>query len=59
MKTYGPVDETTLPDVARRRFLTAGALLVGFAIAKPARAFTIEPDLAAIGALEPVMNLYE
>ncbi|KVG81606.1 aldehyde dehydrogenase [Burkholderia ubonensis] len=52
MKTYGPVDETTLPDVARRRFLTAGALLVGFAIAKPARAFTIEPDLAAIGALD-------
>ncbi len=52
MKTYGPVDETTLADTARRRFLTTGALLVGFALAKPARAFMKEPDLAAIGALD-------
>ncbi|MEB4642576.1 xanthine dehydrogenase family protein molybdopterin-binding subunit [Burkholderia contaminans] len=52
MKTYGPVDEATLPDIARRRFLTAGALLVGFSLAAPARAFMREPDLAAVGALD-------
>lgn len=52
MKTYGPIDEAALPDAARRRFLTAGALLVGFAIARPARAFAREPDLAALGALD-------
>ncbi|RQR62523.1 xanthine dehydrogenase family protein molybdopterin-binding subunit [Burkholderia sp. Bp9125] len=52
MKTYGSVDEAMLPDAARRRFLTAGALLVGFALVKPARASMREPDLSALGALD-------
>jgi hypothetical protein len=30
MQTYGALGEDALPDNARRRFLTAGALLVGF-----------------------------
>ncbi|MFM0342266.1 xanthine dehydrogenase family protein molybdopterin-binding subunit [Paraburkholderia fungorum] len=52
MKAYGAIGEDALPDSARRRFLTAGALLVGFAFVRPARAFEREPDLAAIGALD-------
>jgi hypothetical protein len=52
MQTYGAIGEDALPDKARRRFLTAGALLVGFAFARPLRAFEREPDLAAIGALD-------
>jgi isoquinoline 1-oxidoreductase beta subunit len=52
MQTYGAMGEDVLPDIARRRFLTAGALLVGFAFLRPARAFEREPDLAAIGALD-------
>ncbi|WP_321874212.1 xanthine dehydrogenase family protein molybdopterin-binding subunit [Burkholderia ubonensis] len=52
MKAYGSVDEATLPHAVRRRFLTAGALLVGFALVKPARAFMREPDLSSIGALD-------
>lgn len=52
MKTYGLVDEASLPNASRRRFFTASALLVGFAFAGPARAFLREPDLAAIGALD-------
>ena len=52
MQTYGAIGEDALPDKARRRFLTAGALLIGFAFARPLRAFEREPDLAAIGALD-------
>jgi isoquinoline 1-oxidoreductase beta subunit len=52
MQTYGAIGEDTLPDNARRRFLTAGALLVGFAFVRPLRAFEREPDLAAVGALD-------
>jgi isoquinoline 1-oxidoreductase beta subunit len=52
MQTYGAIGEDVLPDKARRRFLTAGALLVGFAFIRPARAFEREPDLAANGALD-------
>ncbi|HEY3657777.1 MAG TPA: hypothetical protein VGL34_22615 [Steroidobacteraceae bacterium] len=52
MQTYGAIGEDALPDNARRRFLTAGALLVGFAFIRPARAFERESDLAAIGALD-------
>jgi isoquinoline 1-oxidoreductase beta subunit len=52
MQTYGVVGEDALPDNARRRFLTAGALLIGFAFLRPVRAFEREPDLAAIGALD-------
>ncbi|HTD73033.1 MAG TPA: molybdopterin cofactor-binding domain-containing protein, partial [Steroidobacteraceae bacterium] len=52
MQTYGAIGEDALPDKARRRFLTAGALLIGFALARPLRAFEREPDLAAIGALD-------
>jgi isoquinoline 1-oxidoreductase beta subunit len=52
MQTYGAIGEDALPDNARRRFLTAGALLIGFAFARPLRAFEREPDLAAIGALD-------
>lgn len=52
MKIYGAIREDALPDTTRRRFLTAGALLVGFAFVGPARAFEREPDLAAIGALD-------
>src|SRR4029077_7520770 len=52
MQTYGEMGEDALPDIARRRFLTAGALLVGFAFIRPARAFEREPDLSAIGALD-------
>ncbi|MFL9919515.1 xanthine dehydrogenase family protein molybdopterin-binding subunit [Paraburkholderia fungorum] len=52
MQTYGAIGEDALPDNARRRFLTAGALLVGFAFVRPVRAFEREPDLAAIGALD-------
>jgi isoquinoline 1-oxidoreductase beta subunit len=52
MQTYGAIGEEALPDKARRRFLTAGALLVGFAFVRPARAFEREPDLAAIGAFD-------
>lgn len=52
MKTFGKVDEANLSHPARRRFMTAGALLVGFAFAGPARAFIREPDLAALGALD-------
>jgi isoquinoline 1-oxidoreductase beta subunit len=51
-QTYGAIGEDVLPDNARRRFLTAGALLVGFAFLRPVRAFEREPDLAAIGALD-------
>jgi CO/xanthine dehydrogenase Mo-binding subunit len=50
-QSYGAIGEDDLPDKARRRFLTAGALLIGFAFARPLRAFEREPDLAAIGAL--------
>ena len=49
MRTYGVMREEALPDVARRRFLTAGAR---FAFFRPARAFEREPDLAAVGALD-------
>jgi isoquinoline 1-oxidoreductase beta subunit len=52
MQTYGAIGEDALPDNARRRFLTAGALLVGFAFVRPVRAFEREPDLGAIGALD-------
>jgi isoquinoline 1-oxidoreductase subunit beta len=52
MQTYGAIGEDALPDKARRRFLTAGALLIGFAFARPLRAFEREQDLAAIGALD-------
>jgi isoquinoline 1-oxidoreductase beta subunit len=52
MQTYGAIGEDALPDKARRRFLTAGALLIGFAFVRPLRAFEREPDLAAIGALD-------
>jgi isoquinoline 1-oxidoreductase subunit beta len=52
MRTYGAIGEDALPDKARRRFLTAGALLIGFAFARPLRAFEREADLAAIGALD-------
>jgi isoquinoline 1-oxidoreductase subunit beta len=52
MQPYGAIGEDALPDKARRRFLTAGALLIGFAFARPLRAFESEPDLAAIGALD-------
>jgi isoquinoline 1-oxidoreductase beta subunit len=51
-QSYGASGEDELPDQARRRFLTAGALLIGFALARPLRAFEREPDLAAIGALD-------
>jgi isoquinoline 1-oxidoreductase subunit beta len=54
MKTYGAISKDALPDKARRRFLTAGALLIGFAFARPLRAFEREPDLAAVGALDAV-----
>jgi isoquinoline 1-oxidoreductase beta subunit len=52
MPTYGAIGEDALPDKARRRFLTAGALLIGFAFARPLRAFEREPDLGVIGALD-------
>jgi isoquinoline 1-oxidoreductase subunit beta len=52
MQTYGAIGEDALPDKARRRFLTAGALLIGFAFVRPLRAFEREPDLAAIGAFD-------
>jgi isoquinoline 1-oxidoreductase beta subunit len=52
VQTYGAIGEDALPDKARRRFLTAGAFLIGFAFARPLRAFEREPDLAAIGALD-------
>jgi isoquinoline 1-oxidoreductase beta subunit len=52
MRTYSAIGEDALPDNARRRFLTAGALLVGFAFVRPVRASEREPDLAAIGALD-------
>jgi isoquinoline 1-oxidoreductase subunit beta len=52
MQTYGAIGEDALSDNARRRFLTAGALLVGFAFVRPVRAFEREADLAAIGALD-------
>jgi mono/diheme cytochrome c family protein len=52
MQTYGAIGEDALPDKARRRFLTAGALLIGFAFTRQLRAFEREPDLAAIGALD-------
>jgi isoquinoline 1-oxidoreductase subunit beta len=52
MQTYGAIGEDALPDKARRRFLTAGALVIGFAFARPLRAFEREPDLAVIGALD-------
>jgi isoquinoline 1-oxidoreductase beta subunit len=52
MPTYGAIGEDALPDKARRRFLTAGAFLIGFAFTRPLRAFEREPDLAAIGALD-------
>jgi isoquinoline 1-oxidoreductase beta subunit len=52
MQTYGAIGEDALPDKARRRFFTAGALLIGFAFVRPLRAFEREPDLAAIGALD-------
>jgi isoquinoline 1-oxidoreductase subunit beta len=52
MQAYGAIGEDALPDKARRRFLTAGALLIGFAFVRPLRAFEREPDLAAIGALD-------
>ncbi|HMH68487.1 MAG TPA: molybdopterin cofactor-binding domain-containing protein, partial [Pinirhizobacter sp.] len=52
MKTYWAIGENALPDSARRRFLTAGALVVGFAFVRPLRAFEREPDLAAVGALD-------
>ena len=52
VQTYGAIGEDALPDKVRRRFLTAGALLIGFTIARPLRAFEREPDLAAIGALD-------
>jgi hypothetical protein len=42
MQTYGAIGEDALPDKARRRFLTAGALLIGFAFAWRARAFERE-----------------
>lgn len=59
MKTYGLLDEATLPNAARRRFLTASALLVGFAFTRPARAFLREPDLAAMGALDAAGTGFE
>ncbi|MFL9910471.1 xanthine dehydrogenase family protein molybdopterin-binding subunit [Paraburkholderia sp. RL17-337-BIB-A] len=52
MQTYRAIGEDALPDNARRRFLTAGALLVGFAFVRPLRAFEREPDLATVGALD-------
>jgi isoquinoline 1-oxidoreductase beta subunit len=52
MQAYGAIGEEALPDNARRRFITAGALLIGFAFTRPLRAFEREPDLAAIGALD-------
>jgi isoquinoline 1-oxidoreductase subunit beta len=52
MRAYGAIGEDALPDKARRRFLTAGALLVGFAFARPLRAYMREPDLVTIGALD-------
>jgi isoquinoline 1-oxidoreductase beta subunit len=52
MQSYGAIGEDELPDKARRRFLTAGALLIGFAFARPLRAFEREPNLAALGALD-------
>ena len=52
MQAYGAIGEDALPDKARRRFLTASALLIGFAFVRPLRAFEREPDLAAIGALD-------
>jgi isoquinoline 1-oxidoreductase subunit beta len=51
-QTYGAIGEDALPDKARRCFLTAGALLIGFAFARPLRALEREPDLTAIGALD-------
>jgi isoquinoline 1-oxidoreductase subunit beta len=59
MQTYGAIGEDALPDKARRRFLTAGALLIGFAFARPLRAFEREPDLAAIGALDAVATGFD
>jgi isoquinoline 1-oxidoreductase beta subunit len=52
MQPYGAIGEEALPDNARRRFLTAGALLIGFAFARPLRAFEREPNLATFGALD-------
>jgi isoquinoline 1-oxidoreductase beta subunit len=59
MQTYGTVGEDALPDNARRRFLTAGALLVGFAFVRHVRAFEREPDLARIGALDAVATGFD
>jgi hypothetical protein len=51
MTTGVPIPERTLPAMSRRRFLTAGALLVGFVCARPALAAG-EPDLMALGAMD-------
>lgn len=52
MSPYAQIDDSDLSLSARRRFLTGGALLIGFMFASRARAFAPEPDLAAIGAMD-------
>jgi isoquinoline 1-oxidoreductase beta subunit len=52
MTRYAILSEDDLPDASRRRFLTAGALMVGFAYSGVARAFASEPDLRRIGAFD-------
>ena len=52
MQTYGAIGEDALPDNARRRFLTAGALLIGFAFVAAGTCVRARADLAAIGALD-------
>ena len=51
MMSSAPIPENALPEVSRRRFLTAGALLVGFVYARPALAAG-EPDLKVLGAMD-------
>lgn len=49
---YAAIPESALPATTRRRFLTGGALIMGFMFSRAARAFDSEPNLAAAGALD-------
>jgi isoquinoline 1-oxidoreductase beta subunit len=51
MTSAAPISEHALPEVSRRRFLAAGALLVGFVYPRPAPA-AAEPDLEALGVMD-------
>jgi len=56
---FAVLDEKSLPTVSRRNFLAGGALVLGFAMASPARAVVPAADLGRNGALDAAATGFE